>query len=793
MAALDGGHNIRRGDGSGGGGRGGIRYFAENFDDPPYSRLFLQMLTPIMKPELWERFAAFGEIQDIWAIRSQASPDLVSFAFIKFARSSEACRAAETVQDQTSPAPIKVSLAQSRTSKQIEFQQLTRICVNVPESFTEEKLRDIFKVYGDIVSCVIQRKAVLNGDKDLAYIKFSKASQAAFTLEECGNCFNAVWADVPNTLTKPSGHTSGVNGPKQKTTTHEVQESSVIATGSRTTLTQPMMQPSGARVHASCVSSTNQETQSHGVQGSALITLVSRTKKSKRAEFCVDKPYVRSANQKMNSHGVQERNLITLGTTPSQSCEQEYYVGSSGYRMPLTQPVMKPPESSVLNSFVDSGKQEINSHRAQGSSLITFGFTTENWKPAEPVSKPSESCEQEYYVGGSNYRSALTQPVMKPLESSVHNSFVGSGKQETHRVQGSNLITLGCNTSWAEPASEPPESHGQEYYMGNAGYRPTLTEPVSKQHESRLHKSYVDSPEQETHSHGVQGSNLSNLTSDKFQEPSEHGVYTCGTYKETNSHEEQRSDFLESGSPGFASLEKRDTRSQESVSRRLSVVSEFPFLQEQLFNLFDLVPGLESCETRRGPYNNRAYAVIQYSSAASAIYAKDRLHGFEYPFGNRLLISFIEDGTDGTDHIRKMAAQLVTSQLSSTIWNNNWADQWLGSSSSNPPPRLQTDAELPSSKRKAPPDSSVRERLLIMFNPHLLSEDILDDVLSRFGNFINTYLIPGENLGYATFADRASASDAIAVLHGKTVNGVKLKVMLADLPTENSDKRQRIF
>lgn len=43
------------------------------------------------------------------------------------------------------------------------------------------------------------------------------------------------------------------------------------------------------------------------------------------------------------------------------------------------------------------------------------------------------------------------------------------------------------------------------------------------------------------------------------------------------------------------------------------------------------------------------YAVIQYSTAASAIYAKYKLHGFEYPPGNRLTVVFLEDGNDSSE------------------------------------------------------------------------------------------------------------------------------------------------
>lgn len=53
------------------------------------------------------------------------------------------------------------------------------------------------------------------------------------------------------------------------------------------------------------------------------------------------------------------------------------------------------------------------------------------------------------------------------------------------------------------------------------------------------------------------------------------------------------------------------------------------------------------------------------------------------------------------------------------------------------------------------------------------------------------YLVPGRNIGYVKYAERHSATNAMDTVHGKVVNGIKLKVMLADPPREESHKRQR--
>lgn len=40
------------------------------------------------------------------------------------------------------------------------------------------------------------------------------------------------------------------------------------------------------------------------------------------------------------------------------------------------------------------------------------------------------------------------------------------------------------------------------------------------------------------------------------------------------------------------------------------------------------------------------HALIRYSNLGSALYAKEKLNGFEYPPGNRLGVNFVDDGED---------------------------------------------------------------------------------------------------------------------------------------------------
>ncbi|KAB1278457.1 RNA-binding protein 45 [Camelus dromedarius] len=497
---------------------GGFRPGVDSLDEPPNSRIFLVISKYTPESVLRERFSPFGEIQDIWVVRDKHTKESKGIAFVKFARSSQACRAMEEMHGQClSPndtKPIKVFIAQSRSSgshRDVEDEELTRIFVMIPKSYTEEDLREKFKVYGDIEYCSIIKNKVTGESKGLGYVRYLKPSQAAQAIENCDRSFRAILAE-----------------PKNKA---------------------------------------------------------------------------------------------------SESSEQDYY---------------------------SNMRQETLGHEPR-VNMFPFGFMVSN-----ALSK--------YYTMSLPF-------VGRNLKIAFFSNIVGEQQSE------------------------------------------------------------------------------------------------------------------------FSSFDKNDSRGQEAISKRLSVVSRVPFTEEQLFSIFDIVPGLEYCEVQRDPYSNYGHGVVQYFNVASAIYAKYKLHGFQYPPGNRIGVSFIDDGSNATDLLRKMATQMVAAQLASMVWNNPSQQQFLqfGGSSGSQLPQIQTDVVLPSCKKKAPPDTPVKERLFIVFNPHPLPLDVLEDIFCRFGNLIEVYLVSGKNVGYAKYADRISANDAITTLHGKILNGVRLKVMLADSPREESNKRQRTY
>uniref|UniRef100_A0A3B5MH92 RRM domain-containing protein n=1 Tax=Xiphophorus couchianus TaxID=32473 RepID=A0A3B5MH92_9TELE len=228
-------------------------------------------------------------------------------------------------------------------------------------------------------------------------------------------------------------------------------------------------------------------------------------------------------------------------------------------------------------------------------------------------------------------------------------------------------------------------------------------------------------------------------------------------------------------------------------TRSLMMSTRAALTQEQIFALFDLIPGMEYCELHRDSYGmSKGHALIRYNNLGSAIYAKEKLNGFEYPPGNRIQVTFYEDGESPAG---RMASQFVTAQILSSVWNGASSSMIkpTGYSSVSQMSRVQTDVTLPPLKKLAPSDSKAKERLFVVFNPSPLPLDVLEDVFCRFGSLIEVHLVPGRKVGYMKYADKQCADEAMAVLHGRIVNGVKMKVMLADPPREESHKRARTY
>lgn len=260
--------------------------------------------------------------------------------------------------------------------------------------------------------------------------------------------------------------------------------------------------------------------------------------------------------------------------------------------------------------------------------------------------------------------------------------------------------------------------------------------------------------------------------------------------------------------------------------------------QDQVFRLFDLVPGLDSCRVASDQYGRSASRRIniRYKTSQAAMYALEKLNGFEYPLGKRIVLRPAFEQVSPGDSLlsrgggvvagKRDAVELASPSPNTSLLLNLAPDKKISAELASLTKALaaatsiiqaaglatgglegksetstsQNDnfdasfcsAQLPPPQPLAPPDSKTEERLFIVCQPSVPPVNTLWDVFSRFGNLIEVYLLNGKNCGYATYAKKESANKAIEVLHGQEVCRMRLKVMQAEPPKSESRKRMKM-
>lgn len=227
-------------------------------------------------------------------------------------------------------------------------------------------------------------------------------------------------------------------------------------------------------------------------------------------------------------------------------------------------------------------------------------------------------------------------------------------------------------------------------------------------------------------------------------------------------------------------------------------------------------------------------AMIKYSSPQWAAYARDHLDGFEYPIGYRIALRYYTadrghethgryDGYSQdsvNDSIHSMRQSMTAVSQDTDVQGNlqvlvqtiekatsmlqqaglagaggagaGMSTASLGSAGGDKQYVRYTKVPLPGTKPLAPKDSPLQERLFIVLSPETVPDYILEDCFCRFGSMISAYFMPGRKYGYVKYADAESARMAIDCLHGQSLGGNYMKVILADPPkNDHSGKRDR--
>ncbi|KAL9700866.1 hypothetical protein quinque_004307 [Culex quinquefasciatus] len=197
----------------------------------------------------------------------------------------------------------------------------------------------------------------------------------------------------------------------------------------------------------------------------------------------------------------------------------------------------------------------------------------------------------------------------------------------------------------------------------------------------------------------------------------------------------------------------------------LTVLCSPSLNQDQLWRLFDIIPGLDYCQINNDFNNRNVTATVVYNNAQSAMYARDKIHGLEYPPGERLII--------------RLGHETVGVMTTNDPFNGGDRDASFCS------------VPLPAPLPMANPNADVAQRCFIVCIPKALPTSVLKQTFCRFGDLIDVYLLPNKNCGYAKFASEKSAKKAMETLHGAEILNVRLKVLEAEEPSNDRRKRMR--
>lgn len=228
--------------------------------------------------------------------------------------------------------------------------------------------------------------------------------------------------------------------------------------------------------------------------------------------------------------------------------------------------------------------------------------------------------------------------------------------------------------------------------------------------------------------------------------------------------------------------------------------------------LFDIVPGLVDCKFYVDLARNCGKGVASYSNPISAAYAVDKLNEFEYPPGMKIFVkpdkSRFDMHNQSFNNLSNVAFKLRTAMRSA---NTNHAPDLAqlteaiaeasklikmatkGVAEDHTPDVNDLNycsVKLPPPKPLADIDSTVVKRCFLVCKPQPPPLTVLRDIFCRFGDLINVYTLPNKTVGYARYASAEAAEEAMRVLHGAEVCGVRMKVLEAE--DEASAKKRRI-
>ncbi|KAI5632023.1 RNA recognition motif domain-containing protein [Phthorimaea operculella] len=268
---------------------------------------------------------------------------------------------------------------------------------------------------------------------------------------------------------------------------------------------------------------------------------------------------------------------------------------------------------------------------------------------------------------------------------------------------------------------------------------------------------------------------------------------------------------LANTSTGIISMMKTNHRG-DAFTRVMFLCS--PYLNQHLVeNLFNLIPGMTGCQFFVDLQRHCGKGTVTYSNPISAAYAVEKLDRFDYPPGEKIFVKPVNSRFDSQEHTFKGVPYALNNlkQAITATGNSGGTDlaqlaQAIAEASKlikmatgggdmdvdgvpDSKDLNYCSVKLPPPKPLADIDAPMAKRCFLVCKPHPPPLPVLRDVFCRFGNLINVYTLPNKTVGYARYATVESANEAMRVLHGAELCGVRIKVLEAE--DEAPPKRRR--
>ncbi|XP_046685091.1 uncharacterized protein LOC124370834, partial [Homalodisca vitripennis] len=151
-------------------------------DDPPHSRLFVANIKQVSEEDLRDAFGKYGDLEDVWICKDKNTGERKDIAFIKFSKTSDAARAMEGLNEKTIEGctrPLKVRIALSRDQSNVggkgdDMERLLRLFVVVPKTMTDQDITNEFKQYGELDYVSVVKDRETKESKGYAFVKYMK-------------------------------------------------------------------------------------------------------------------------------------------------------------------------------------------------------------------------------------------------------------------------------------------------------------------------------------------------------------------------------------------------------------------------------------------------------------------------------------------------------------------------------------------------------------------------------------------------------------------------------------------